>query len=153
MNPVFRAVLIGVVAGMRALTPLAVIAGGARISGSQNSNPIRAWLGRPVVKAGVSALAGGELLGDKWSGAPDRVVPPGLIARASTGAVAAAALSPAESRRGAALVGAGTAIGFAFASLRTRQLAIRRFGQVPTGLVEDAIAVGLALWVVSAGRD
>lgn len=153
MNTVIRSILIGVVAGMRSLTPLAVIGNSRRGSNASGANPFRTFLARPLVRAGVSVLAGGELLGDKWHRAPDRIVTAGLLARASSGAIAGAALAPRNDRAFAALVGAGAALGFGFVSFHLRQSALRRFGQASTGVVEDAIAAGLAFWLVETMRD
>lgn len=35
----------------------------------------------------------------------------------------------------------------AYVTFNSRVRAMRRFGQVPTGIIEDAIALGAALWL------
>lgn len=144
-----RSFLIGALAGMRSLTPVAAISAAQSRGHLADDNGAPALLANPVVSAGLIALAGGELIGDKLPSAPDRTIAPGMAARIVTGAVACAALAPRSERHLAALLGAVGAVSVAYLSFEARKAAMRRFGQVPTGLVEDAIAVGSAMWLVN----
>lgn len=139
-----HSILMGAVAGMRAMTPLAAVTNAARTGTLPADNGAPALLSNPLASAGMLALAGGELLGDKMKTAPDRIVPAGMVARVATGMIAGAALAPHRQRGIGALLGAGTAVGMAYLTFNLRIRAIARYGQTPTGAVEDAIAVGSA---------
>lgn len=139
-----HSILIGAVAGMRAMTPLAAVTSAARTGTLPADNGAPRLLSNPLASAGMLALAGGELLGDKMKTAPDRIVPAGMVARVATGMIAGAALAPHRQRGIGALLGAGTAVGMAYLTFNLRMRAIARYGQTPTGAVEDAIAVGSA---------
>lgn len=139
-----HSILIGAVAGMRAMTPLAAVTQAARTRTLPRDNGAPRLLSNPLASAGMLALAGGELMGDKMKTAPDRIVPAGMVARVATGIIAGAALAPRSQRGLGALLGAGTAVGAAYLTFNLRMRAIRRFGQTPTGVVEDALAVGSA---------
>lgn len=147
-----RSLLIGAVAGMRAMTPLAAVAVAARRNALPRGNGAPALLGAPFVAAGALALAVGELAGDKMPSAPDRIAAPGIAARLVTGAIAGAALAPRDRRTLAAAAGGAAAVGSAYLTWRLRMRAARHFGQTAAGLVEDAIAVGGALLIVGSAR-
>lgn len=147
-----RSILIGLVAGQRSMAPLAILAGAAR-RGTLPSNAFAAdLLASPHAAAGAVAMAAGELAGDKMVDAPDRVVAIGLVGRAITGGFAGAVLAPAERRAAGALLGAGAAVASSFLGFRARVAAMRRFGQTPTGFVEDAAMLGAASAIVNARR-
>ena len=150
-----HAILMGAVAGMRAMTPLAAVANAARSGTLPRDNGAPRLLANPLASAGMLALAGGELIGDKMKTAPDRIVPAGMVARVATGMIAGAALAPRRQRGPAALLGAGVAVGAAYLTFDLRMRALRRYGQTPTGAVEDAIAVAAAALIAqdAARRD
>ncbi len=145
-----RALLIGVVAGLRSMTPPAVIAAALRRGRLADAPAALAWLGDGRVAAGAAALAAAEIAGDKLPFAPDRTVPAGLAARVVVGAVAAAALAPRGRRAEASTIGAAVAVGAAHLGLAARVAAMRRDGRWRTGLVEDALALALAVAVVES---
>jgi uncharacterized membrane protein len=134
---------------MRAMTPLAAVADAARRDALPKDNGAPKILANPLVTAATEALAAGELAGDKMPSAPDRIVVPGLAARVVTGAMAGAALAPREQRIPAAMLGVAGAIGGAYLSFHVRMWALRRYGQVPTGLIEDAAMLAATRWIVS----
>lgn len=141
-----RSFLIGLVAGQRGMTPLAVVAGAARRGTLSAEIPGTRLLAHPVGAGGAVAMAAAEMTGDKMATAPDRTIPPGLIARAMSAGFAGAAL--AERRRvTSALVAATTAVAAAYAGLALRRYGMRRWGQTATGFVEDAavLAGGIAI--------
>ena len=82
--------------------------------------------------------------------APDRTVKRGLAVRVMTSAFAGAVLAP----RGKGALGAATAvtaaIASAYAGLALRKKAMRDYGQVPTGVVEDAVVLAGGLAVTRA---
>lgn len=138
-----HSILMGAVAGMRAMTPLAAVTNAARSGNLPADNGAPRLLANKLASAGMLALAGGELVGDKMKTAPDRIVPAGMVARVATGMIAGAALAPRQRKLGA-LLGAGAAVGMAYVTFNLRMRAIARYGQSSTGAVEDAIAVGSA---------
>jgi uncharacterized membrane protein len=146
-----RSFLIGLVAGSRALTPLAAVSEAARRGALPADRGGPAWLGHPAAAAGLKLLAAGELLGDKLDSAPDRIVPAGVLARIATGGLAGAALAPRRYALAGAALGALAAVGAAYLTFKARKAAMARFGQKATGLVEDALTVGAAGLVLKAG--
>jgi uncharacterized membrane protein len=139
-----HSILMGAVAGMRAVTPLAAVTNAARTGMLPKDNGAPRILHNRLASAGMLALAGGELAGDKMKSAPDRIVAAGMLARVITGAIAGAALAPRRQLSLGAALGAGAAVGAAYLSFNLRMRAIARYGQKSTGAVEDAIAVGSA---------
>lgn len=139
-----HSILMGAVAGMRAMTPLAAVTNAARTNTLPRDNGAPRLLANPIASAGMLALAGGELIGDKMKTAPDRIVLAGMVARVATGMIAGAALAPRRQRGLAAVLGAGAAVGAAYLTFNLRMRAIARYGQTSTGAAEDAIAVGAA---------
>lgn len=71
---VIHSVVMGVVAGMRAMTPLAALAltGCLRRKRAENGVPLIRL--SPLALKALIAIASGELLGDKMKSAPDRIV-------------------------------------------------------------------------------
>jgi hypothetical protein len=67
--------LIGLLAGQRGITPLAVIATVIRRREIPLQLPLQKLLLNPVIAAGAAALAAAEMAGDKMKTAPDRIVP------------------------------------------------------------------------------
>ncbi|VXB31848.1 conserved hypothetical protein [Luteimonas sp. 9C] len=139
-----HSILMGAVAGMRAMTPLATITNAACNGTLPRNNGAPPLMSNRLTSTGAKLLAAGELAGDKMEHAPDRIVPAGMLARVATGAIVGMALAPREQRPLAAVLGAGAAVGMAYLTFSLRVRAMRRFGQKATGAVEDAIAVGSA---------
>jgi uncharacterized membrane protein len=75
-------------------------------------------------------------------------VPIGLATRFVTNAIAGAALVPKKQRWLGAAVGGVTAVVASYPGWRTRMAALRRWGQSPTGFVEDAAVVGGAVSII-----
>jgi uncharacterized membrane protein len=143
------ALLIGVVAGLRALTPLAVVSWAAHLGLLHLQGTWLAFLGHPVTAWIATVLALVELVTDKLPTTPSRKVPMQFGARIAVGALCGAALGlPAQMFAGlfAGVIGAtiGTLGGAAF-----RQLLAKKFGNVPAALLEDVIAIGGAFLIVS----
>lgn len=142
-----RSFLIGLVAGQRGLTPLASIAIGTYRKEIDADLPLQELFLHPVVTAGAVALAAAEMAGDKMKSAPDRIIPIGLAVRSITAAYAGAALAPKDQRVFGAAVAVSTALVSSYIGWRLRMAAMQRYGQTPTGLVEDAIVLvsGMAI--------
>jgi uncharacterized membrane protein len=147
------AFLLGVVAGLRALTAPAVLAWAAH----------RGWLelhGTPLSFMASTAaivvfilLAVGELIGDQLPSAPPRTAPPGLIARIVTGGLSGAGLATAGGAPLAlgALAGAVGGVAGAFGGYHARVGLVRAL-KVPDlviATIEDIVAIGGGLFLVS----
>jgi uncharacterized membrane protein len=134
-----RPLILAALTGARAISPFAAVSAAAFRGELPEDNGAPPLIGHPVVAAGSLALAAAEMVGDKWSKSPDRIVLSGMTARTITGAVAAMSLAPKRQRVAAGLLGAGVAAVAAHLTFRARMAALRRYGQAPTGFVEDAL--------------
>ena len=147
-----NSILMGVVAGARSITPMAVVTNMARRGTlPEDDLPVR-LLAHPVMVAGSTLLAAGELAGDKMKTAPDRIVALGMIARVLSAGIAGAALAPKKDRVVAAAAAVGVAALSAHVTFAARMKAMERHGQTPTGLVEDALVVGSALAIAHSAE-
>lgn len=144
-----RSFLIGLVAGQRGITPLAVIATATRREEVPAELPLQKLMLNPVIAAGAVAFAAAEMAGDKIKTAPDRTVPIGLAVRSITAAYAGAALAPRDRRFLGAAISVGAALASSYAGLAARKIAMRRFGQTVTGFVEDAVVFGSGLAIAN----
>jgi uncharacterized membrane protein len=149
---VLASFLMGLVAGQRAMTPLATVSVAAAYDLLPEDNGAPRLLSHPVVVTGAVALAIAELAGDKQKSAPDRTVPIGLAARFITSAIAGAALSPYRDRWVGAAAGGTTAVLASYPGWKARVSAIEQHGQTTTGLVEDAVVVAGAAAIVGGQR-
>ncbi|GAA0662099.1 putative membrane protein [Sphingomonas insulae] len=142
-----RSILIGLIAGQRAMTPLSIVAGEAAKGHVGADMPGAALIAHPLGRAGAVTLAAAEMAGDKMKTAPDRTVLAGLSARALTSGFAGAALARPGQRRVGAALAVTAAIASSYLGLALRKRAMQRFGQTATGFVEDAalLAGGLAV--------
>lgn len=148
------ALLIGAVAGLRALTAPAVVAWAAMLQWINLDGTWVQWLGHPITVAVLTVLALGELVTDQLPKTPSRLVPVQFITRLITGGFAGAALATAWGYPfgglGAGLIGAvlGTLGGY---QLR-RKLSDREGLDLPVALTEDVVAVlgGFAIAALTA---
>jgi len=147
-----HAILMGLVAGQRAMTPLAVLAGAARERRLPYDNAQARLLAHPFIAAGGVALAAAEMAGDKMKTAPDRTVFAGLLARTITSGFAGAALAPPRRQMSGAALGIAAAVSASYLGLAARKAAMRRWGRVPTGFAEDAVVSAAASAIVHAAR-
>lgn len=149
-----RSFLIGLVAGSRAMTPLAAVSDAAQRGALPADSGAPGWLGHPATAMASKLLAAGELWGDKLDSAPDRIVPAGIAARLVTGGLSGAVLAPRRYALIGAALGATAAVGAAYLTFGARRRAMRRYGQQPTGVIEDALTVGAAQAVLlgASGR-
>jgi uncharacterized membrane protein len=147
------AILMGLIGGQRAMTPLATIAVAAARGWLPAGNGAPRIVAHPLVAAGAVALAAAEMVGDKLQMAPDRVAPAGLAARAVTSGVAGAALVDERQRWLGAAVAGSTAILAAYAGWRGRVAAMRYYGQAGTGLIEDLAVLAGAMVILLERRQ
>ena len=144
------AVGLGAVAGIRSMTPPALLSRAASRGKIRNirKTPF-GFLASPRAATWLTVLAAGEISADKLPFSPDRISLPGLAGRLGTGALVGAALYAADGRRGAAggALGALSSLASSYLSFYLRNGAQERFG-LPNpagGVVEDAIALSLGL--------
>ncbi|NEX94844.1 DUF4126 domain-containing protein, partial [Caulobacter sp. 17J65-9] len=90
------ALLIGVVAGHRTATPLAVVAWAAWLGRLPLAGGPLGFMGAPITPWLFTAAAVAELIGDKLPKAPSRKAPALLIGRLIAGGLCGAALGAAH---------------------------------------------------------
>jgi uncharacterized membrane protein len=145
------AFLIGIVAGLRALTPLAVISWAAHAGRLQLQDTWLGFVGFAATAYITTALALGELVSDKLPRTPSRKVPMQFGTRIVVGALCGAALgTEAGAMLGGLFAGAvGAVVGTLGGAALRAQLARAFAKDLPAALLEDAVAIGGALLIVS----
>ncbi len=146
------ALLIGVVAGLRAMTAPAAVAWAAHLGWLPLTGTSLAWLGAAVTPWILTALALLELVGDQLPGTPSRKVPPQFITRILTGGFSGAAIGMTSGVWiGGAVAGAIGAVIGTLGGAQARSMLAKALGKdLPAGLLEDAIAIGGAFLIVQA---
>jgi uncharacterized membrane protein len=146
------AFLIGVIAGLRALTAPAAVAWAGFGRGILHNTPL-SFMGRLPAALVFTVLAVLELVNDKRPSTPSRLAPPGLIARIVTGGLSGACLAAADAQSIAfgAVVGAVGGVVGAFLGYHARKKVVQalKTRDLPIALLEDAIAIGGAILIVS----
>jgi uncharacterized membrane protein len=145
------AFLIGIVAGLRALTPVAAVSWASHLGRLSLGNTWLGFLGYTATPYICSLLAIGELVNDKLPKTPSRKIPPSFITRVVTGALSGAAMTAGvgASMAGAIAGGLGAVTGTLGGAAFRARLA-RAFGgnDLPAALLEDAIAIFGAIILV-----
>jgi uncharacterized membrane protein len=144
---------IGIIAGLRALTAPAVVCWAAHLGWLNLHNSHLAWMGSVAAVAIFSILALAEIVNDKLPATGSRTAPPSLVIRSITGALAGTALAIAASQSvllgivlGALGALAGSFLGY---EVRHRIVTGLKIPDLPIALLEDAIAIGCGLLIVS----
>jgi uncharacterized membrane protein len=149
----FLAFLMGVVAGLRAMSAPAVVAWAAHRNWLNLHNSALSFMGSTAAVVVFTLLALVELVADQLPSTPSRTEPPGLIARIILGGLSGAAVGAAASQStalGAVLGMAGGVVG-AFAGYEVRTHLVRAL-QVPDFVIaclEDVVAIGGGILIVS----
>jgi uncharacterized membrane protein len=156
MTPAIALVLmfaIGMIAGLRALTAPAVVCWAAHLGWLNLQNSHLAWVGSTAAVAIFSILALAEIINDKLPATGSRLASPSLVIRSITGAFAASALAIAagQSLVVGILLGVVGALAGSFVGyhLRHQIVAGLKIPDFPVALLEDAIAIGCGLLIVS----
>jgi uncharacterized membrane protein len=151
MTILILALLIGIIAGLRAFTAPAVVSWGAHLGWINLADTHLAFLGSAITVIILTLAAIGEIINDKRPTTPSRKIPPQFIARVVTGAFAGAALGLShDSLIGGLLAGAIGAVIGTLGGAAIRGALSKAFGKdLPAALIEDAIAVGGGLFIVS----
>ncbi|MCA0276619.1 MAG: DUF4126 domain-containing protein [Proteobacteria bacterium] len=145
------ALLIGLVAGLRAMTAPAAVAWGAWLGWLPVAGTWASFMGHWITLAIFTLLALVELVTDQLPSTPSRKVPQQFGARIVMGALAGAVIGTV----GGAAIG-GLAAGIIGAILGTlggaavRASLAKSIGRdLPAALIEDAVAILAALLIVS----
>ena len=146
------AFLIGLFAGLRALTPPAAVAWAVQLGWLNLARPLSLIGSLPAVII-LTLLALTELIVDKLPNTPNRTAPLGLIARIVTGGFTGACVSVGGGQpafAGAALGLLGGIVGcFGGYQVRTRLVRSLRQPDFNIALLEDLVAIGGSLFIVS----
>jgi uncharacterized membrane protein len=139
------ALLIGVIAGLRAMTAPAVVAWGAFLGWIDVDSKWSEWIAHPITVAVLTIFLLVELVTDQLPRLPSRKTAPQFLTRLIMGAFAGAVIGSAFfhtfSSTGAGIVGAvlGTMGG---AAARERFASARDGQDRPGAILEDVVAVG-----------
>ena len=153
MSMLILALLIGVVAGLRTMTAPAAISWAAHLGRLDLGETPLAFLGYAFTPYILTLLAAAELVADQLPSTPSRKVPVQFGARIVSGALCGAAIGISDGQwLGGLLAGAvgavlGTLGGY---ESRSRLVAATGGRDLPIALLEDAIAIGAAMLIVSA---
>jgi uncharacterized membrane protein len=150
---ILLAFLIGVASGLRSLTAPAAVAWAAHLGWVNLGGTLLSFMGSTAAVAIFTLAALGELVADKLPSTPSRTAPPGLIARIVLGGLCGASLSAAGMQSialGAAIgVAGGLAGTFAGHKARTGLVRALKVRDIGIALLEDAVAIGGSLFIVS----
>ena len=149
---VILALVIGVIAGLRAMTAPAAVSWAARLGRLNLGSTGLAFLGYAYTPWIFTALALAELVTDQLPSTPSRTTPAPFATRVVVGALCGAAIAAPG---GALLIGAvAGAIGAVVGTLGGRavrgRLAAAFNNDHPAAFIEDAVAIGGAFLIVLA---
>lgn len=144
---------IGFVAGLRALTAVAVTSWAARLGWLDLHGSPLAFMGSNLAVLVFTLLALGEYVGDLLPQTPSRTKPGPLIARILMGGLSGACFCASAGHpllAGAVLGGIGAIAGaFAGYQVRTRLVKELKVKDAAIAIPEDLIAIGVACLLVS----
>jgi uncharacterized membrane protein len=144
------AFLLGIIAGLRSMTPLAALSWAAYLGWLPTDGTWLGWLHHPISVFVFTATALGELVADKLPMIPSRTELMPFATRVVVGAFCGAALG---TRAGSVIAGVvagviGAVIGTVGGAAVRKQLAEAIGKDLPAALLEDLVALGGALLVV-----
>lgn len=149
------AFIIGIVAGLRAMTAPAAVAWGATMGIPALASTPLAFLGYTYTPWVLTLLALGELITDQLPGTPSRKVPLQFGTRLLAGALCGAALALhgqtgwGSAAWGGVIAGLLGALAGTLGGAAGRSWLAARFGRdLPAALIEDAVAIVAAFLVV-----
>lgn len=152
MSIYLLALLIGIIAGLRAMTAPAAVSWGAYLGWVPVGGSWASFMGHWIAVAVLSIAAIAELIADQLPSTPSRKVPQAFGARIIAGGLAGAAIGAGAGLTVGGLVAGviGAVLGtYGGAEARARMAAA--FGQDrPAALIEDAVAILGALLIVGA---
>ena len=145
------ALVLGIVAGLRAMTSPAVVSWGAKLGLLAVVGTPLAFMGFKYTAIIFTVLAIGELINDKMPKTPSRTVPPQFAVRVLSGGLVGATVGVAS---GSLVVGllagaVGAVIGTLGGAAVRGHLA-KAFGKdLPAALLEDVVAILAAVLIVT----
>jgi uncharacterized membrane protein len=144
---------IGFAAGLRSLTPPAVVTWAAHFGWLNLNNTPLAFMGSIITVVVFSILALFELFADLQPSTPKRTAPVPLIARIITGGLCGACVCAASNQSliiGALLGAVGGVIGaFTGYEIRRRLVSGLNIKDLFIALLEDLVTIGLACFFVT----
>jgi uncharacterized membrane protein len=150
--PFILALVSGFAAGLRSMTPPAIVSWAAQSWPAVQSSSL-SFMAAPVTAYAFTVLAVLELIADKLPFVPSRLKPGPLGGRILSGGLSGAVLCAAarESLAAGAIVGGLAGLAGAFAGYRARRhLSVdRRLPDIVVALAEDLCAIGLAALAVT----
>lgn len=154
MTAYLLALLLGVVAGLRAMTAPAAVSWAAHLGWLDLAGTWLVFLGHAWTRWILTLLALGELITDQLPSTPSRTVPVQFGGRIATGALSGAAIgSQSGAVIGGLLAGIVDAVIGTLAGRALRARLAAAFGSDrPAAFIEDAVALGGALLIVVALR-
>lgn len=149
-----RAFLLGIVSGQRSMLGPAVTSWATRCGTLQVKDTPMAFMESPYLANTLALLSAGELVADKLPSIPSRKSPPAFAARIASGTLVGATVGASDNMMlTAALVGAaGAVVGTLGGSAARAWLAEEFNCDLPAALLEDAVAITLALTAVARKR-
>jgi uncharacterized membrane protein len=154
MSVYLLALLIGIIAGLRAMTAPAAVAWATYLGCLDLSGTWLAFLGNVWARWILTALALVELVTDQLPSTPSRKMPMPFGARILTGAISGAAIGTAGGSWVVGLIAGavGAVIGTLGGHAFRAKLAAALGSDRPAAFIEDAVAIGGALLIVVALR-
>lgn len=146
------ALLIGIIAGLRAMTAPAAVSWAASFGPLPLEGTWLAFLGYRFTPWILTVLAIGELITDQLPTTPSRKVPVAFAARILSGALCGAAIGTlGDALLGGAIAGAAGAVIGTVGGAAVRARLAAAFGRDrPAALLEDAVAILGAALIVGA---
>jgi uncharacterized membrane protein len=147
---IMLAFLIGIVAGLRAFTPVAAVSWASYLGWLHVRGTWLGFLGHPAAAYIFSALALVELVTDKLPVTPSRKVPMQFGARIVLGALCGAAVGiSGQSFLGVLMAGVVGAIAGTLGGAATRARLAKALGKdLPAALIEDIVAVSASILLI-----
>ncbi len=141
------AFLVGIVSGLRTFTAPAVASWFARRGSLAVANSPLAFMGFKYAPIILTVLAIGEIINDKLPKTPSRKTPPQFIARVLSGALTGATIGAAGGSLlfGIFLGAIGAVVGTLGGAAMRAKLAAAFGRDLPAALLEDVMAIGLAI--------
>ena len=154
MSAYLLALLVGIVAGLRAMTAPTAMSWAAFLGWLDVSGTWLAFLGRTLARWILTTLALVELVTDQLPSTPSRTVPVQFGARILAGAFSGAAVGAARGATVGGLLagGMGAVIGTLGGRALRARLAAALGSDRPAALLEDVVALGGALLIGLALR-
>ena len=153
VGSLFLALVIGICVGLRSLTPPAAVSWAAALYWIDLGRSRLYFLTTKPAVAILTVLALAELVADKLPSAADRTAPAGVFARIVLGGLTGACMAVAGAQRvwlGILTGIAGAMVGcFAGFQARTRLVKALHVPDFVIAILEDVIAVGGSLYVVT----